>query len=595
METMRWRVSTFGHRCAEMERMARPPVSLRALAAARGEVPADLLLTGGSVFVPTTREWLATDLAICDGTVVGWGPRDAVETIDVGGAALVAGLIDAHMHLESTKLWVDEFVRSVLVHGTTAVAADPHEIANVFGVEGVAELARAAAGLPFTFGIAASSCVPASPFESPGAAIGPDEVEHLLDSVGAIGVAEMMNFPGVIHGDPEVRAKIALAGHRRVDGHAPGLIGRDLDAYLAAGVESDHECFGLAEAREKRRKGMWVFVREGSASKNLATLIPLVREGGVARLALCTDDREPDLLSAEGHVNHCVRLAVAAGVSVEDALVMATMHAADYHNFHHLGQLAPGFQADVVVFDGFTGDRAFRPTAVYQRGRSVVSEGRLVDGVVSSVPPPDWMRASVHLAHLPSPAELDLELPAGLARVIGVEAGLLTTASLELDPRRLDIDLARLAVLERHRRTGRIGLGLVSGFGLQRGAFASTVAHDAHNVMVVGSRSASGPADMAAAVARLAELGGGQVAVLDGRVVAEVRLPIGGLMSDRPSAEVADEIEHLGARTAEVLGVTLPAPFMQLSFLGLSVIPHLRLTDLGLIDVDRFEVTGLAV
>jgi adenine deaminase len=205
------------------------------------------------------------------------------------------------------------------------------------------------------------------------------------------------------------------------------------------------------------------------------------------------------------------------------------------------------------------------------------------------------MRASVHLAHLPSPAELDLELPAGLARVIGVEAGLLTTASLELDPRRLDIDLARLAVLERHRRTGRIGLGLVSGFGLQRGAFASTVAHDAHNVMVVGSRSASGPADMAAAVARLAELGGGQVAVLDGRVVAEVRLPIGGLMSDRPSAEVADEIEHLGARTAEVLGVTLPAPFMQLSFLGLSVIPHLRLTDLGLIDVDRFEVTGLAV
>ncbi len=550
------------------------------------------------MFVPTTREWLQTEVAICDGTVVGWGPRDAVETVDVGGAALVAGMIDAHMHLESTKLWVDEFVRSVLVHGTTAVAADPHEIANVFGVEGVAALAQAAAGLPFTFGIAASSCVPASRFESSGAALGPAEVQQLLDSVGAIGVAEVMNFPGVIHGDPEVRAKIALAGHRRVDGHAPGLMGRQLDAYLAAGVESDHECSALAEAREKRRKGMWVFVREGSASKNLATLIPLVREGGVARLAMCTDDREPDLLAAEGHVNHCVRLAVAAGVSVEDALVMATMHAADYHNFHHLGQLAPGFQADVVVFDGFDGlggDHAFRPSDVYQRGRLVVSGGQLVAGVVGSAPPPDWMRKSVHLSHVPTAAELDLELPTGLARVIGVEAGVLTTASLTLDPRRPDVDLARLAVLERHRRTGRIGLGLVSGFGLRRGAFASTVAHDAHNVMVVGSRSADGPADMAVAVARLAELGGGQVAVLDGRVVAEVHLPIGGLMSDRPSAEVASQIAHLGEQTAHVLGVTLPAPFMQLSFLGLSVIPHLRLTDLGLIDVDRFELTAVAV
>jgi adenine deaminase len=572
--------------------MARRPVTPRALAAARGDGPADLLVTGGRVFVPTTREWLATELAVCDGAVVGWGPREAREVVDVGGAALVAGMIDAHMHLESTKLWVDEFVRAVLPHGTTAVAADPHEIANVFGVRGVAALAEAAAGLPFTFGIAASSCVPASPFESPGAAVGPAEVQELLDAVGAIGVAEMMNYPGVVNGDPEVMAKIALAGHRRVDGHAPGLGGHQLDAYLAAGVESDHECFAIAEAREKRRKGMWVFVREGSASKNLRTLIPLVHEGGTARLCLCTDDREPDLLATEGHVNHCVRLAVEVGIALEDALVMATMHAADYHNFHHLGQLAPGFQADIVVLDRLTG---LRPAAVYQRGRLVARDGQVMPGVVAPSSPPEWMRASMHLEHLPAAAELDLALPPGQARAIGVEAGSLTTAALVVDPRDPDVDLARLAVLERHRRTGRVGLGLVSGFGLRRGAFASTVAHDAHNVMVVGARDSSGPADMAAAVARLAELGGGQVAVLDGRVVAEMALPIGGLMSDRPAEEVAAAIDHLGQLTADVLGVSLPAPYMQLSFLGLSVIPHLRLTDLGLVDVDRFELTQLAV
>jgi adenine deaminase len=273
-------------------------------------------------------------------------------------------------------------------------------------------------------------------------------------------------------------------------------------------------------------------------------------------------------------------------------LVMATMHAADYHNFHHLGQLAPGFQADIVVLDRLTG---LRPAAVYQRGRLVARDGQVLPGVVASTVPPDWMRRSVHLDHLPSSDELDLVVPTGRARAIGVEAGSLTTASLVVDPHDPAVDLARLAVLERHRRTGRVGLGLVSGFGLRRGAFASTVAHDAHNVMVVGSRDASGPADMAAAVTRLAELGGGQVAVLDGRVVAEMALPIGGLMSDRPAEEVAGAIEHLGRLTADVLGVSLPAPYMQLSFLGLSVIPHLRLTDLGLVDVDRFQLTDVVV
>ncbi len=562
------------------------------LAVARGDEPADLLLTGGKVFVPGTREWLDQDLAIADGVVAGWGPREAREVVDVGGAALTPGFIDAHMHLESTKLWVDEFVRTVLPRGTTAVAADPHEIANVFGVRGVAALAKAAAGLPFTFGICASSCVPASPFESPGAEIHAAEVEQLLTQVGAIGVAEVMNYPGVVAGDAELLAKIAAAGDRRVDGHAPGLSGPPLDAYLAAGVESDHECTTLEEAEEKRRKGMWIFIRQGSASRNLADLIPTVLRHGTDRIALCSDDREPDTIREDGHLDDCLRLAVGCGLAIEEALVLATANPAQYHNFHHLGWLAPGYQADVLCFGSLAG---LRPARVYQAGRLVASNGEVVPGAVASAPAPDWMRGSVHLAERPAPGTLRLEPPpGGQARVIGIEPDTLSTRHLVLDVTQPESGVARIAVAERHLRTGRIGLGYVHGFGLIRGAIGSTVAHDAHNCMLVGALDASGPADMAVALARLAELGGGQVAVLNGRVLAEVPLPIGGLMSDQPAAVVASAVQHLERVTAEALGVTIGTPFMHLSFLGLSVLPQLRITDLGLVDVDKFALTSLA-
>jgi adenine deaminase len=564
----------------------------RILAVARGDEPADLLLTGGRIFSPGTREWLREDLAVADGVIAGWGPREAREVVDVSGAALTPGFIDAHMHLESTKLWVDEFVRAVLPRGTTAVAADPHELANVFGVRGVGALVRAAAGLPFTFGVCASSCVPASPFESPGAEVHAAEVRELLAEHGAIGVAEVMNFPGVVAGDAELLAKIAAAGNLRVDGHAPGLTGPALDAYLAAGIESDHECTTLREAEEKRRKGMWIFVRQGSASKNLADLIPTVLSHGTERVALCSDDREPDTILADGHVNDCVRLAIASGLPAEDALVLATSNPAQYHNFDHLGWLAPGYQADVLCFDSL--DRV-EPARVYQAGRLVAVEGEVVAGAVPDAPAPDWMRGSVHLAQLPGPGAFALEPPAGgRARVIGIDADTLTTRHLVLDVTDPASAVARIAVAERHLGTGRIGLGYVRGFGLKRGAIASTVAHDAHNCMVVGEPGPAGPAEMAVAVARLAELGGGQVAVLNGRVIAEVPLPIGGLMSDRPAAAVAAAVEHLEHVAAAELGVTIGAPFMHLSFLGLSVIPELRITDRGLVDVDRFELTALA-
>ncbi len=563
----------------------------RVLAVARGDEPADLLLTGGRIFVPGTREWIDDDLAIADGVIAGWGPREAREVIDVSGAALTPGFVDAHMHLESTKLWVDEFVRAVLPHGTTAVAADPHEIANVFGVRGVAALARAAQGLPFTFGICASSCVPASPFESPGAQIHAAEVRQLLDQHGALGVAEVMNYPGVVAGDAELLEKIAAAGDRRVDGHAPGLTGRDLDAYLAAGIESDHECTTLREVQEKRRKGMWIFVRQGSASKNLAGLIPTVLHHGTERVALCSDDREPDTLLAEGHIDDCVRLAVASGVRIEDALVLATSNPAQYHNLDHLGWLAPGYQADVLCFDSLA---TLRPARVYQAGALVAEDGHVVPGAVPAVVPPAWMRGSVHLAGPVGPEAFHLDPPAGgRARVIGIEPDTLTTAHLILDVAGQVSPVARIAVAERHLRTGRIGLGYVSGFGLARGAIASTVAHDAHNCMIVGALGPSGPAEMAVALARLAELGGGQVAVLDGRVLAEVALPIAGLMSDQSATTVAAAMQALEDTAARVLGVSIGAPFMHLSFLGLSVIPQLRITDLGLVDVDQFALTSV--
>ncbi len=563
----------------------------RMLAVARGDEPADLLISGGRVFVPSTREWIETDLAIADGVIVGWGRREAIEVVDVAGASLTPGFVDPHMHLESTKLWIDEFVRSVLPHGTTAVAADPHEVANVFGVPGVLALARAADNLPFTFAICASSCVPASSFESPGAELDHTDLAELLENPDVIGIAEVMNFPGVIAGDVEMLAKIAEAGSRRVDGHAPGVSGRELDAYLTAGIESDHECTELEEADEKRRKGMWIFVREGSASRNLAALIPTVLRHGTARVALCTDDREPDTLFHEGHINDCVRLAVKAGVRVEDALVLATANPAEYHRFDHLGWLAPGYQADVLCFEDLS---SFEPARVWQAGLLVAKGGEIVPGVVPTTAAPEWMLHSVHLDDPPGASAYTLTPPpTGRVRVIGVRSRSLTTSALVLDVNDSVSDIARIAVVERHRRTGRVGLGYVSGFGLRRGAMASTVAHDAHNCMAVGSRDDSGPSDMAVGVARLAEIGGGQVAVLDGRVIAEVPLPIGGLMSLDSVQEVAQQVRVLTGAVTSHLGVTIEAPFMQLSFLGLSVIPELRITDRGLVDVTKFALTDV--
>ncbi|MHB8692025.1 MAG: adenine deaminase [Solirubrobacteraceae bacterium] len=568
--------------------MARPSATPRAIAVARGDEPADLLIRGGRVFSASTREWIDTSLAIADGVIAGWGDRDAHEVVDVDGCALTPGFVDAHMHLESTKLWIDEFIATVLPHGTTAVAADPHELANVLGIPGVIALMEAARSLPFTFGVYASSCVPASPLERSGATLDASDVKALIEQHGARGVAEVMNFPGVIAGDPEMLARIATAGWRRVDGHSPGVRGNQLDAYLAAGVESDHECTTLEEAEEKRRKGMWLFLREGSASQNLLALAPSIVAHGPDLAAFCTDDREPSTLRTRGHINDCARLAVTAGVDEIDAILLASTNPARYHNFTHLGNLGPGYQADIVCFAELS---SWEPTRVWQAGRLVAENGAIVPGAVPPSPPPQLLRDTINIGSLPNQEDLVLEPPPGTTvRAVGVESHSLTTRRREITVNG-QADLNHAAVVERHHASGRIGRGFATGFGLARGAIASTVAHDNHNVVVVGTNGQ----DMAAAVARLAEIGGGQVAVLDHQVLAEVPLPLAGLMSDKRADDVAAEGEALNAVTATRLGVTVEEPFMQLSFIALSVIPEMRITDGGMVDVDAFAFVPAVV
>jgi adenine deaminase len=557
----------------------------RLLAVARGDEPADLVLRGARVLSVFTREWLDGDVAVVEGRIAGIGTYDGDRVLDLSGRYLVPGLIDAHVHIESSKLMVDEFARLVLPFGTTAIVADPHEIANVLGTDGVHWLLDACDGLQLDVYFMAPSCVPASIFESPRRALTTGDLEGLLRRSRVLGVAEMMNFPGVVAGDEEELAKARLARH--VDGHAPGLVGARLNAYAAAGIRSDHEAATVEEGRERLRAGMWLLIREASAARNLAALIPLAREYGPSRIAFCTDDREPEHIAADGHINSLVRDAVALGVPPEDALVMATLSPASYHGLHRLGAIAPGYRADLLVLPDL---ESFLPELVLKAGRTLAQ--------VPPVPVPDWVRNTVRIRPL-GPGALAIPWEDGRrARVIGLVPGQLVTESLVDEPTVRDgcavadpaRDLAKIAVLERHHATGRTGLGFVRGFGLEHGAFAGTVAHDAHNLVVVGADDSA----MEAAVARLVELGGGLVAVDGGGVIAELPLPVAGLLSDRPLAEVLSASDALNEAMIS-LGVRFPHPFQVLAFLALSVIPSLKITDLGLVDVDRFELVPLAV
>ncbi len=558
----------------------------RRLAVARGDEPADVVVRGGRVLSVFTREWLDADIAIADGWIAGLGEYEGREVVDASGRYVVPGFIDAHMHLESTKLLPDEFARLVLPLGTTAVVLDPHELANVLGTDGVHWLLDACEGLPLDFYFMASSSIPASEFESPRRPLLSGDLESLLRRRRVLGLAEMMNFPGVINGDASELDKLRLADGVQVDGHAPGLLGKALNAYVAAGIRSDHEALTAEEGRERLRSGMWLLIREASMARNLRALLPLVQEFGTNRIAFCTDDRDPEDIAENGHINGMVREAVAAGVTPEDAVVLATINPATWHRLWHLGAIAPGYQADVLLLPDL---ERFEPELTLKAGRPV-----------EEIPEPDvpeWVKHSVR--NLPvSAADFELPWETGKARAIGLVPDQVVTESVEVEPTTVDgfavadtaNDLAKIAVIERHLGTGRIGHGFVHGSGLQRGALASTVAHDAHNIVVVGMNDK----DMTRAVERLGELGGGIVVVDGGEVKAELPLPVAGLLADAPLAEVIDLSLACNDAAREV-GWSGATPFLTLSFLGLSVIPSLKITDRGLVDVDRFQIVPLKI
>jgi adenine deaminase len=562
----------------------------RLIAVARGDAEPDLVIHGARVFDPFTREWLDGDVGVAEGRVAGVGRFDGGrERVDAAGRHLVPGLIDAHMHIESSKLSPAQFARVVVARGVTSVVADPHELANVLGTAGVDWLLEATEGLPLRVWVMVPSCVPASAFETAFGALEAGHVGQLLGHPRVLGIGEMMNFPGIVNADPAVLAMVQARGDGHVDGHAPGVRGRALDAYAAAGIRSDHESVTWEEALDKRRRGMWVLLREASNARNLVDLLELVRRHGPEGCALCTDDTEPTDLLRDGSVDHGYRLAVRHGIAVEDALTMATLHAAQAHHLRDLGAIAPGYLADLALVED---PRELRPSHVWRGGELVARDGAALP--FATAPIPDFVFGTVR----PAPVR-DLAIPAGpqRVRVIGVVPGQIVTEALVdtptvvageivADPGR---DLAKMAVVERHHATGNVGLGLVRGFGLRAGAFASTVAHDAHNIVVVGTDDAS----MLACVERLTQLGGGVCVARDGAVTGELALPIAGLLSDAPAEEVVATMDALEAQLREV-GVDMATPFMALSFLALSVIPALKLTDQGLVDVETFQLVSLS-
>lgn len=623
-----------------------PTPSLHLLAVARGDADPDLLITGARVFGAFTREWLDVDVAIANGRIAALIPRDAdapgpvsgaggtgsaTTVVDATGRYLVPGFVDAHMHIESSKLLPVELARTIVPRGTTTIVVDPHEIAGVLGTDGVRWMLDACDGLPLGVHAMVPSTVPASDLESPREAIDADALRELLDHPRMRGIGEMMNAPGVAHGDAHALATLALVdGAERVDGHAPGVTGRALDAYLAAGISTDHEATHVAEATEKLRKGAWVLLREASNARNLRDLLPLVRRFGPTRMAFCTDDREPGTLLDEGHIDQMCRLAVAEGVPAEDVLLLASLHGALCHGLDRVGAIAPGWAADLLLLDDLTG---FRPTTVIHAGRVVARDGAPCPEAADAWPQqprtgsphatPEWVRKTVNLAPV---GREDLAIPAPgasdgagrgdgasrgdgagrgdggrdtpLVRVIEAIPHQLLTGEQQVVPTVRDgrivadpaRDLAKIVVIERHHASGRIGRGLVTGFGLQAGAFAGTIAHDAHNVIAVGTDDD----DLLACVERLRELGGGLVVCDRGRTIAEMPLPVAGLLSDRPARDVHVEQERLDAALV-ARGVTLPSPFMALSFLGLSVIPALKITDHGLVDAATLQPVPLIV
>jgi len=561
------------------------------LSIARGERPAELLFKNAKVVNVLSGEIHDADVAVDDGRVIGFGDYKSKRVIDLKGAYLAPSLIDGHFHVESSMLTAPEFARAVVPHGTGTVVIDPHEYANVLGLDGIRYVLESTKNLAVDFFIMLPSCVPATHLETAGAKMSADDLKLMIHDDRVAGVAELMNFPGVYLGFKSELAKIDAGKGKAIDGHAPGLRGKNLNAYVLAGVRSDHESVEVAEAREKLRLGMHILLREGSTERNLEHLLPLINRNNFQNCSYATDDKLAGDLVSEGHIDHCVRKSIKLGLPPITALQIATINTARHYRLQNLGAIAPRYWADFVVFDDL---KHFRVRQTYKKGVLVAENGKFLGKTPAKVSLP---RSTMNLRYAPR----DLVVKAHgtkKIKVIEIVPQQIVTRTVVMQPKisggqivpDTARDILKMVVVERHHATGNVGVGFVRGFKLKSGAIGSTVAHDAHNVIVAGTNDA----DILFAIHELARLQGGQIAVENGKVKAELPLPIAGLVSDKPLAKAMKAINDLNA-AARSLGCDLDAPFMTLSFLALSPIPELKLTDQGLIDAVHLRKTGLFI
>jgi adenine deaminase len=550
-----------------------------------GREPADIVLKGGRFFDLVTGELVASDIAICEDRIVGTcGDYEGRTVIDITGKIVVPGFIDTHLHIESSLVTPHEFDRCVLPYGVTTVICDPHEIANVLGTEGLQYFLDSAVETIMDIRVQLSSCVPATHLETSGADLPIERLLPFRKHPKVIGLAEFMNFPGVIHKDPIALAKLEAFQGGHIDGHAPLLSGYGLNGYLSAGIRTEHECTSAAEAMEKIRKGMHILVREGSVSKDLHALMPIITERLSPYLALCTDDRNPLDIAEQGHLDYMIRTAIANGVEPLAVYRASSISAARAFGLRDRGLVAPGWRADLVVIDSLESCKA---DIVFSGGRRVTAE------LFATRKPIEPVGLDSVKARKVSAADFSVPARNSESSVLGVVPGKIITEHRRY---RLPVsgnqttndftnDILKISVIERHGKNGNMATGFVQGFGLKKGAIASTVGHDSHNICVVGASDE----DMATAVNRLSDIKGGFVVVEDGNVTGEIALPVAGLMSTEPYESVRDTLHHL-RQAAFALGSTLQEPFLQLAFMPLPVIPHLKISDRGLVDVDKFEL-----
>ncbi|MCD4719674.1 MAG: adenine deaminase [Desulfobacula sp.] len=559
------------------------------LAAVRGEIKADLLVKNAQIINVLSGEIHKGNVAVIDGRFIGFGDYEANEVIDADGLFMSPGFIDGHIHFESTMLTLPEFSRAVLQRGSTAVVIDPHEIANVLGLDGIRYVLHSISQIPLDVFVMLPSCVPATPLETSGSSITHRELYCMIQEECVAGIGEIMNFPAVIKGEEEVHQRIAVAKWKKVDGHAPGVNGKSLNAYVFSNIDSDHESTTAKEAKEKLRKGMHILIREGTSERNLAELIKIVTKKNSWHFSFATDDKHPDDLLEEGHIDHSLRKAISLGLDPITAYQIATINTANHYRLKNVGAIKPRYWADFVLLSDY---KNVKIESVYKKGIPVFKNKKLIR-FPGNIPP--TVRSAMNPDDV-SLEQLKIQAKGDKIRVIDILPNqivtdeFITKANIKngFVESNITDDILKIVVIERHKATGRIGKAFVRGFGLKQGAIGSTVAHDSHNIVIVGTNDA----DMFAAFQRIKKLKGGLVVINDGQLVAQLPLPIAGLLSTKKFEKIAADLKNLKQKV-KTLGGTHDSPFMILSFLCLSAIPKLKVTDLGLIDVENFKVTSL--